>query len=130
MRLYGEWIAARKPRSMTCPRFRPAAIRHMELADDALKRMQAGWALVGSDPIAAAFRWANEAMLYQQVRSNFPLREVERGKDDVLRVRVRIRMPVRPERSGGRGVLPDRLHPGQPAGARRPDHARPLDSST
>lgn len=89
LRLYGEWIAARTSEIDDLPeRFRPAAARHMKLAGDALKRMQEGWALVGSDSTATrAFRWANEAMLYQQVRSNFPLREVERGKDDVLRVK-------------------------------------------
>ncbi|AIY48213.1 helicase-related protein [Mycolicibacterium fortuitum] len=89
LRLYGEWIAARTSEIDELPeRFRPAATRHMKLAADALERMQEGWELVGSDPTATrAFRWANEAMLYQQVRSNFSLREVERGKDDVLRVK-------------------------------------------
>jgi hypothetical protein len=89
LRLYAEWIAARTAEIDELPdRFRPAATRHMEFASDALQRMLAGWAMVGSDPTATqAFRWANEAMLYQQVRSNFPLREVERGKDDILRVK-------------------------------------------
>lgn len=89
LRLYREWIAARTSEIGDLPdRFRPAAVRHMELAGEALKRMEEGWELVGSDPTATrSFRWANEAMLYQQVRSNFPLREVERGKDDILRVK-------------------------------------------
>jgi len=89
LRLYGEWIAARASEIRELPeRFRPAATRHMNLAADALKRMQEGWEMVGSHATATrAFRWANEAMLYQQVRSNFPLREVERGKDDILRVK-------------------------------------------
>ncbi|MFN3002988.1 helicase-related protein [Mycolicibacterium wolinskyi] len=103
LRLYSEWIAARTSEIDDLPeRFRPAATRHMELARDALKRMQEGWALVGSDLRATwAFRWANEAMLYQQVRSNFPLREVERGKDDVLRVNGTHPTPDIPE---GRGT--------------------------
>lgn len=89
LRLYREWIDARKAEIDDLPtRFRGAARRHMELAETALDRMRTGWQLVGSDATAQqAFRWANEAMLYQQVRSNFPLREVERGKDDVLRVK-------------------------------------------
>jgi hypothetical protein len=103
LRLYGEWIAARTSEIADLPeRFRPAAARHMQLAGDALKRMREGWALVGSDLTATrAFRWANEAMLYQQVRSNFPLREVERGKDDVLRVKGAHPQPDIPK---GRGT--------------------------
>lgn len=103
LRLYGEWIAARTSEIDDLPeRFRPAAARHMKLAGDALKRMQEGWALVGSDPTATqAFRWANEAMLYQQVRSNFPLREVERGRDEVLRVKG---THPRPDIPAGRGT--------------------------
>lgn len=103
LRLYGEWIAARTSEIADLPeRFRRAATRHMELASDALNRMQQGWALVRSDANAArAFRWANQAMLYQQVRSNFPLREVERGRDDVLRVRGPHPEPTVPN---GRGI--------------------------
>lgn len=103
LRLYEEWIADRSAEiDELPPRFQPAARRHMALADDALTRMKAGWAMVGSEPTAArAFRWANEAMLYQQVRSNFPLREVERGKDDVLRVKGTHPVPDVPE---GRGT--------------------------
>ncbi|TVT52287.1 helicase [Amycolatopsis rhizosphaerae] len=88
LRLYGEWIADRRREINDLPeQLRPAAARHMELAAKALKRMRAGWGLVGASELARqAFKWANEAMLYQQVRSNFPLREVERGRDDVLRV--------------------------------------------
>jgi len=89
LRLYSEWIQARTAEIPDLPeRFREAAHRHMMLADAALARMTTGWEMVGSDHIAErAFRWANEAMLDQQVRSNLPLREVERGKDDVLRVK-------------------------------------------
>ncbi len=98
LRLYGEWISARKAEIDDLPeRFRDAARRHMALAESALDRMKAGWYLVGSDQVAQqAFYWANEAMLFQQVRSNFPLREVERGKDDVLRVKGAHPTPVIP----------------------------------
>lgn len=103
LRLYGEWIDARKSEIDGLPmRFRDAARRHMTLAEAALDRMKAGWQLIDSDQTAQqAFRWANEAMLSQQVRSNFPLREVERGKDDVLRVRGTHPVPVIPR---GRGT--------------------------
>lgn len=98
LRLYGEWIDARTAEIDDLPeRFRNAARRHMALAGTALDRMRTGWQLVGSDQTAQqAFRWANEAMLYQQVRSNFPLREVERGKDNVLRVKGMHPVPAVP----------------------------------
>lgn len=101
--LYGDWIEARKAEIDGLPeRFRPAARRHMEQADTALQRMHSGWQLVASDPTAQkAFRWANEAMLYQQIRSIFPLRAVERGKDDVLRVKG---AHPRPDIPKGRGT--------------------------
>jgi hypothetical protein len=103
LRLYGQWIDSRKAEIDDLPdRFRDAARRHMALAEAAHERMTNGWQLVGSDQRAQqAFRWANEAMLYQQVRSNFPLREVERGKDDVLRVKGTHPVPVVPP---GRGT--------------------------
>jgi hypothetical protein len=103
LRLYEEWITARRDEIDDLPRrFRPAAHRHMDLARSALVRMKTGWTLVGRNPMATrAFRWANEAMLYQQVRSNFPLREVERGKDDILRVNGAHPTPVIPT---GRGT--------------------------
>lgn len=103
LRLYGEWISARKAEIHDLPeRFRVAANRHMELAEDALRRMRTGWQLVGSSEHAEqAFRWANQAMLDQQVRSNFPLREVERGHDGVLRVKGPHPEPTLPE---GRGM--------------------------
>jgi hypothetical protein len=87
LRLYEQWITKQKKLIPDLPsKFQQAAARHMELADEALMRMQAGWRLVQSDDTASrAFRWANEAMLYQQIRSNFPLREVKPGKDDILR---------------------------------------------
>lgn len=103
LRLYGKWIDARKAEINDLPeRFRKAARRHMALAETALARMKMGWHLVCSDRTAQqAFRWANEAMVYQQVRSNFPLREVERRKDGVLRVKDPHPVPVIPQ---GRGT--------------------------
>jgi hypothetical protein len=86
--LYEQWIRARTAEIDTLPeRLRPVAMRHMELAGEALGRMRLGWQMTKTEPIASqAFQWANEAMLYQQVRSGLPLREVVRGKDDILRV--------------------------------------------
>ena len=103
LRLYENWIADRRAEIDDLPlRFQSAARRHMERAEVALARMDAGWALVGSDSKASrAFRWANEAMLYQQVRSNFPLRQVERGKDEILRVKGAHPIPDIPK---GRGT--------------------------
>lgn len=87
LRLYKEWIADRDAEIPALPeRFQPAAQRHMVGCRAALSRMQNGWALVQASPVARrAFQLANEAMLYQQVRSRLPLREVERRRDDVLR---------------------------------------------
>jgi hypothetical protein len=87
LRLYGEWIAKQEA---TIPdllsRFHEAARRHLALCREALQRMHAGWELVKSNPVATrAFRLANQAMLYQQVRSQLPTRDVVRGKDRVLR---------------------------------------------
>ena len=120
-RLYDEWITEHEgliPDLL--PRFRSAATRHMALCREALERMRAGWQLVGSSTIAArAFRLANEAMLYQQMRSRLPLREVERGRDDTLRSGA---APRGGTSAGLRQLapVPDRLHAGQPARAGRP----------
>ncbi|MEJ7647725.1 MAG: helicase-related protein [Nakamurella sp.] len=86
--LYEQWIADRDSEiGSLLPWLRPAAERHMELCRDALTRMRAGWTMATTDPIAiTAFRLANEAMLYQQLRSNFERREVLRAKDGRLSV--------------------------------------------
>lgn len=87
LRLYEEWISEQEamiPDLLT--RFQDAARRHIALCSEALARMRMGWELVDSSPIAErAFRLANEAMLYQQVRSQLDLREVQGGKDGILR---------------------------------------------
>jgi len=87
LRLYGEWISDREAEIADLPnRFQKTALRHVERCSEVLKRMQTGWALVGSSVVARrAFQLANHAMLFQQVRSRLPLREVKRGRDDVLR---------------------------------------------
>lgn len=78
LRLYGDWILEQRGLIPDLPeRFHEAADRHMDLCDEALGRMKAGWALVQSNPIASrAFALANEAMLYQQLRSRLPDRKV------------------------------------------------------
>lgn len=85
--LYDAWLREQEALIPDLlPRFQDAARLHMTRCRDALERMRTGWALVGSSPVAQrAFRLANQAMLYQQVRSRLPLREVERGPDEVLR---------------------------------------------
>lgn len=83
LRLYGAWITKQKALIPALPeRMHAAAGRHMKEADRALERMREGWKTVKRDPdIAQAFRWANEAMLFQQIRSSLPLRELEeRGR--------------------------------------------------
>lgn len=87
LRLYEEWITEQESLIGTmADRFQRAAGRHMWLCRQALERMRIGWQMVRSNPIAAqAFQIANQAMLSQQVRSRLTLREIERGKDGVLR---------------------------------------------
>lgn len=85
--LYSAWISEREQEIPSLPAgLQPAARRHLDRCRETLGRMQAGWELVNSDRRAArAFRLANEAMLYQQLRSRLPLRPMERGQDDVWR---------------------------------------------
>ncbi|MCW2939950.1 MAG: helicase [Actinomycetia bacterium] len=82
LRLYAEWIDEQEQSVPGLPsRFEAAATRHLALCREALQRMRDGWDLVQADALAnRAFRLANEAMLYQQLRSQFPLRPVERDK--------------------------------------------------
>lgn len=85
--LYKLWIDDRASSVPDLPeRHRAAAERHIQLCRDALLRMQNGWYLVQNDPIAAqAFRLANHAMLYQQVRSRLKVRNVTKDSDGVYR---------------------------------------------
>ncbi|PKQ18567.1 MAG: helicase, partial [Actinobacteria bacterium HGW-Actinobacteria-8] len=86
--LYGSWITHRRVEIPRLPeRLREPAEAHMARAEDALSRMKQGWNMVLNDELASqAFRWANAAMLEQQFRSNIKVREVQRGKDDRVRV--------------------------------------------
>lgn len=86
LKLYGTWIRSRRSEILSLPeKLRDPANRHMDLAGEALARMREGWEMVLSDPIAErAFRLANRAMLSQQVRSNLPLRRLDRRKDGTL----------------------------------------------
>jgi hypothetical protein len=85
--LYTAWIDDREAEIDGLEDFHhTAASRHIAHCREALDRMRIGWALVKADELAGrAFRLTNEAMLFQQVRSRLPVREVERGKDGVLR---------------------------------------------
>ncbi|WP_246124021.1 helicase-related protein [Nocardia bhagyanarayanae] len=102
LRLYEEWIREREVEiDGLLPQFQPAARRHMRLCWEALERMQIGWQLATTDPTARrAFRLANEAMFYQQLRSSFERREVERQRDG--RLVVTSSHPV-PKRLPGKG---------------------------
>jgi hypothetical protein len=78
LRLYGDWISAQTHLVADLPKLlQEPALRHIKLCGDALKRMQDGWGMVQSDPTAGkAFALANEAMLYQQLRSRLRDRPV------------------------------------------------------
>lgn len=85
--LYRQWIDGRRASIDDLPdRYHRAASRHMDVCEGALDRMEEGWQLVQSSQLAQrAFQLANEAMLYQQLRSRLPLRNVVFGKDKVYR---------------------------------------------
>ncbi|OBF70431.1 helicase [Mycobacterium sp. 852002-51613_SCH5001154] len=100
--LYGQWIADRRESISDLPdRYRDAANRHMDMCAEALERMEEGWQLAQSDTLAArAFRLANSAMLYQQLRSRLPIRELVLGSDDIYRPQGPHPEPVPNQRSG------------------------------
>jgi hypothetical protein len=100
--LYDAWIADRRQEIGDLPaRMQDAARRHMTLCAEALERMRVGWAMVATDPIAQrAFRLANEAMLYQQVRSRFDARPVEVARNGTFRVIGPHPAPVVPTNAG------------------------------
>ncbi|MEI2638741.1 MAG: hypothetical protein V9F03_07065 [Microthrixaceae bacterium] len=85
--LYGAWIEEQEALIQDLPeRLQEMAQRHVVKCRDALGRMQSGWALVKSSPVAErAFRLANEAMLFQQVRSRLPRRLAEADQNGVWR---------------------------------------------
>ena len=85
---YEKWIDRREAEiPELLPRYQDAASEHMRRARAALTRMRTGWSLVAAnDRAARAFRWANEAMLLQQVRSGFELREAKQSGDGRWRI--------------------------------------------
>jgi len=88
MDLYELWIGSREGEIPTLePRYQPAARRHIGLCQEALRRMRSGWQLVQEDSLAAyAFRLANQAMLYQQVRSRLCIRDVTVTDQGLLQI--------------------------------------------
>lgn len=75
---YQEWVNDRTHEIGTLNEdLQETAHAHMNKCQQALKRMRSGWALIKSDARAArAFQLANEAMLFQQIRSRLPRRAV------------------------------------------------------
>lgn len=101
LRLYAKWIEERQAEAAALPQFAEAAERHLKLCREALERMQSGWRLVGTDPIATrAFQLANLAMYFQQLRSGFRTRKVTRTKDGMLQVEGAHPVPKPDERKG------------------------------
>jgi hypothetical protein len=100
--LYREWIAGRRASISDLPeRYHAAAQRHMALCAEALNRMEEGWREVESNELASrAFRLANHAMLYQQLRSRLPVREIVLGGDKIYRPKGAHPEPTPDERSG------------------------------
>ncbi|NKR43378.1 helicase [Rhodococcus hoagii] len=100
--LYKEWIATQRISISELPyHYRVTAERHLTLCDGVLKRMEEGWNLVLNDDIAArAFQLANLAMLYQQLRSRLPAREVVLGSDKIYRPKGEHPVPVPHDDSG------------------------------
>lgn len=121
---YEKWIERREAEvPELLPRYQEPASEHMRRARAALARMRTGWGLVVTNERAAqAFRWANEAMLLQQVRSGFELREARQNGDGLWRVDG---MHPAPDVPSGRGywrpfqiafllaVLPELVEPGR-----------------
>lgn len=102
LRLYGEWIADREDEIGSLPpQLQAAAGRHMNDARAALDRMHAGWQMAMKDPIAKrALQLANEAMLFQQLRSSLGKREARRERDGSLTIEGPHPIPIPVE---GRG---------------------------
>lgn len=74
---YANWIKAQSTKIESLDvKYLDTAQRHIKLCTAALTRMREGWSLVVDRPdskASQAFRWMNEAMLYQQLRSRLPL---------------------------------------------------------
>ncbi|WP_200913089.1 helicase-related protein [Arthrobacter sp. Leaf69] len=76
---YGAWIGEQESVSDQLDEsYRSAAARNMELCRGAHRRMEAGLDILRRNKLArVSFQLANEAMLMQQERSRFPLRDVK-----------------------------------------------------
>jgi len=100
--LYRRWIQRRRESIPDLAhRYHDAANRHMELCENALDRMEEGWRLVQADAFSArAFQLANLAMLYQQLRSRLPRRDLVLNRDKVYRPKGPHPEPIPNERSG------------------------------
>ncbi|WP_202619352.1 hypothetical protein [Ornithinimicrobium cavernae] len=85
--LYGKWIDDRAASIPDLPfRHQTAATRHVRLCREALERMKEGWYLIQNEPLTArAFRLANYAMLYQQIRSRLDKRKITKDSQGVYR---------------------------------------------
>lgn len=77
---YEDWIeTTRSTADGLEPRLKKVAERHLRSCEAVLGSMREGLRLVGSDPdVGRAFRFANRAILTQQLRSVGPTRRVER----------------------------------------------------
>lgn len=77
--LYADWIGSKRDElDMLDARYKRAAERHIQLCRTCLSRVREGLVFLNHDPIAAAaFRFANEAILIQQLRSTRRARSVE-----------------------------------------------------
>ena len=77
--LYAAWIDEKQVEAGTLDdRYKDAAQRHVDLCRRCLDRARDGLEFLSNDPIAdAAFRFANEAILTQQLRSTRGARSVE-----------------------------------------------------
>lgn len=85
--LYDQWISDRTASVADLPaRYQKVAQEHVKKCAAALQRMQEGWHVVQTNPIAArAFQLANHAMLYQQIRSRLERRDLVQDKEGVYR---------------------------------------------
>lgn len=85
--LYGQWIDNRAVSIPDLPqRHHAAAERHINLCREALERMREGWELVQNNRVASrAFQLMNRAMLYQQIRSRLPVRDLVKDNQGIFR---------------------------------------------
>lgn len=88
LREYETWIAARRRESGTLtPVEQETAKEHLRLCAVALGRMRRGLTLLRTNPqVGRAFQLANEAMLYQQLRSGRSVRKTSIDKQGRFKV--------------------------------------------